>query len=155
MEKGLSCGIIIKEADLNKSDAEFDKLVNICCDRVRGLVEAQRNSYLSIDAVAGSKTVGGFTPYKGIGLVCEWKGDPQLFTPADKGLRCGIEIKEFALGLPENAFKVYIGGCIGVMKDAILQQRLAYQASSSSKSIDLDTTAKEVGFFCEYKSMCS
>lgn len=155
MEKAIECGIRIKEADIDKSDADFEKFVSICCDRLRSLVEAQRNSYLSIESVAGSKTIAGFTPYKGLELYCKIKGEPQVFMPDDKGLECGIRIKEFALGLPENAFKVYVDGCIRTIKDAVLEQRLAYQASRSSKSVDLTTVAKGAEFYCELKSVCS
>jgi hypothetical protein len=155
MEKAVECGIRIKEADLDKNDADFEKFLSICCDRIRGLVETQRNSYLAVSYAGAAKSGGGFTPFKGIELYCKIKGEPQVFTPADKGIECGIRIKEFALELPDNAFKVYLGGCVDVFKESILQQRLAYQAARSGKSVDLDGTAKGVEFYCEVKSMCS
>lgn len=155
MEKAIECGIRIKEADLDKSDPDFDKFLGVCCDRVRGLIEAQRNSYLSVANVGQAKAVSGFTPFKGIELYCRIKGEPQIFAPVDKGIECGIRIKEFALDLPENAFKVYLGGCVDIFKETVLQQRMAYLATRSTKSVDLDTTAKAVEFYCEIKSLCS
>jgi hypothetical protein len=155
MEKVIECGVRIKEADVMLSDVQFEKVLLTCCDRVSALVSAQRFSYLSVSAASSTKSVQGFTPYKGFELYCRIKGEPQLFMPDDKGIECGIRIKEFALELPDEAFKVYLGGCIDVFRESALQQRAAYQIAQSTKSLDLDTYAKAVEFYCEAKSMCA
>ena len=155
MEKAIVCGVRIKDVDVMLPDAKFAEVLSVCCDRVHALVSAQRASYLGIAATSSTKSVQGFTPYKGVELYCRIKGEPQVFMPDDKGLECGIRIKEFALDLPDEAFKVYLGGCIDVFRDSVLQQRAAYQITQSTKSAELDTHAKAIEFYCEAKAMCA
>lgn len=155
VEKAIECGVRIKDADVTLADADFDKVLLMCCDRIDALVSAQRASYLGVAAVSSTKSVQGFTPFKGVELYCRIKGEPQVFMPHDKGIECGIRIKEFALELPDEAFKVYLGGCIDVFRETVLQQRAAYQIAQSSKSVELDELTKAVEFYCEAKAMCA
>ncbi|MGX9380052.1 hypothetical protein [Pseudomonas sp. JQ36] len=155
MEKGIECGIRFKDSILTLPDEEFSYKLDIMIPQLAVMISQQRLAAQAQQTAAQTKSFDvpfeTSLSYKTVELYCEAKS--AAFDIKEKGLECGIRIKEFALDFPEASFKVYLGGCLETYKESVIQQRKNYLEPVGIKAMDLEEI-KGVELYCSIKNFC-
>lgn len=153
MDKGLECGIrFTKELALLPDDKWREMLPRIC-ERCLGTIRTQRDTFLKIESVS-SKDANGINVGKGVELYCRIKGDAEI-VEEKVGFECGIRIKQYVLEFSDAMFDTFLKGVKDTLSTTLTEQRAAFLAANSSKSIDLSDIGKGVEIYCGTKSMCA
>ena len=154
MEKVLECGVRWKKSVLELPDEEFEKRLMMILPQLERTLEMQRIAYQSEMAISTAKSGEDAFSAKTVELYCSMKGGADIVEAQDKGIECGIRIKQFAFEMPDKIYKSYVEGCINSLKTNCMEQRKVFLQAEEAKSVELDDAMKGAEFYCSIKNFC-
>jgi len=152
MEKVIECGVRLTKTAIMLENEKWAELEPAILDRCIAGIRSQRKVFLAIEGFA-TKAFVDLRVDKGVELYCRVK-DFEV-AAEEKGLECGIRIKQYVLEMPNDTFESYLMGARETLHISLAEQRNAVLSDAGSKDFVSPILIKGAEFYCEIKSMCA
>lgn len=154
MDRGIECGVRFTKNVLLLPDAEFAARVDTIMPQVNAALQQQRASQKQVETVFSSKSPDAAFAAKTVELYCRTKDAVEIADPLDKGIECGIRIKQYVIDMSDKFYSAYVDECLSGFRTSILEQRQAFVRQESQKSVQLDDAMKGIELYCGTKNFC-
>jgi hypothetical protein len=152
MEKVIECGVRLTKTAIMLEKEQWIELESAVLDRCIAGIRSQRKVFLAIEGFA-TKSFVDLRVDKGVELYCRIKDFEVV--PEQKGLECGIRIKQYVLEMPNETFEAYLAGARETLQISLAEQRNAVLSDTGTKDFVSPIPIKGAEFYCEIKSMCA